>query len=78
MTQGDLEFGKQTQEQMILAALQDGRRLTALDALSRFGCFRLASRISALKKAGHPITRVMVTLPSGKHVAQYSMMDGGE
>lgn len=46
---------KQTQSEMILAALSKGARLTALDALKRFRCFRLAARIRDLRKAGHAI-----------------------
>ena len=39
----------------ILEALRRGDTLTALDALDRFGCFRLGARIWDLKQAGHVI-----------------------
>jgi hypothetical protein len=50
-----------TQNDMILAHLKCGFSLTPLDALKMFGCFRLASRISDLKKEGHNITKKMVS-----------------
>jgi hypothetical protein len=43
-----------TQAQEILKALQCGRRLTPLDALNDFGCFRLGARIHELKGMGYP------------------------
>ena len=44
----------------ILAVLESGGTLTALDALENFGCSRLASRISDLKRQGYPVTSRMV------------------
>ena len=44
-----------TQNEMILEHLVAGYSITALEALYDFGCFRLASRISDLKKAGYDI-----------------------
>ena len=49
-----------TQKDQILAALKAGDRLTPLDALERFGCFRLGARIFDLKQEGHDIRREMV------------------
>ena len=45
----------ETQCAMILSALQDGRRLSPLDALKEFGCFRLAAVVHVLRAAGHNI-----------------------
>lgn len=67
------EHSNPTQEVVILAALRAGEKITPLDALDRFGCFRLASRISALKKAGHPIEKRMVKGGGGKKWAEYSL-----
>ena len=39
----------------ILAVLESGGTLTALDALEDFGCSRLASRITDLKRMGYPV-----------------------
>ena len=44
-----------TQAKGILDALKRGEALTPLDALDRFGCFRLGARIWDLKRAGHLI-----------------------
>ena len=44
-----------TQTQQIYEHLSRGGSITPLEALQDFGCFRLASRISELRKAGHPI-----------------------
>jgi hypothetical protein len=42
-----------------------------MEALTKFRCFRLASRINDLKKAGYPVAKRMVEIDSGKKVAQY-------
>lgn len=46
-----------SQLDQILAALENGDSLTALDALEAYGCSRLASRINDLKKRGVPIQK---------------------
>lgn len=60
-----------TQEAQILAALKAGDRLTPLDALQRFGCFRLSARIYDLRRAGHHINSQVIETRSGKRVAVY-------
>ena len=60
-----------TQSDMILKALKQGDRITSLDALTRFRCMRLASRISDLKKQGVDIRKKMITTDSQKNIAQY-------
>lgn len=60
-----------TQQTLILAHLKAGKSITPLDALSRFGCFRLGARIWDLKQAGHPISKQMVETDSGSHIAEY-------
>lgn len=62
----------ESQSAQILAYLQDGNKLTALNALKLFGCLRLGSRIFDLRERGYNITREMVTLADGKRVAEYS------
>lgn len=59
----------------ILDYLRAGRSLTAIEALSRFGCFRLAARIKDLRDAGHPIVTDTVT-QDGKQYARYSLSKG--
>jgi hypothetical protein len=40
---------------LILQHLEQGRTITAIEALVLFGCFRLAARIKELRDAGHNI-----------------------
>ncbi|HYF57362.1 MAG TPA: helix-turn-helix domain-containing protein [Burkholderiaceae bacterium] len=63
-----------TQTETILAALRAGP-LTPLEALDRFGCFRLAARVRDLREQGHHIAVERVELPSGKHVARYRLAE---
>lgn len=63
-----------SQGQQILDHLRSGKHLTAIEALNRFGCFRLAARIKDLKDDGHRIDAQMVELPNGKKVASYRMV----
>lgn len=60
-----------SQSERIKQHLQSGATLTSLEALHLFGCARLASRISDLRKSGCDIAREMVTLPNGKRIARY-------
>ena len=39
-----------SQNERILAHLKKGKKITPLDALEKFGCFRLAARISDYEK----------------------------
>lgn len=65
----------QTQNQRIKEYLENGHKLTPLKALNLFGCFRLASRISDLKKQGMNIKTEMVTdANTGKQYASYSLV----
>jgi hypothetical protein len=66
---------KQTKE--ILEHLQGlGRgKITPLEALHNFGCFRLASRINELRKEGYEIKTTMVE-QNGKMFAEYSLKEG--
>lgn len=44
-----------TQAQRILIYLKSGKTLTPIEALNKFGCFRLAARIADLRRDGHKI-----------------------
>jgi hypothetical protein len=61
-----------TQANRILAALKRGDKLTPLDALRRFGCFRLSGRICDLKADGHKIRSKLVQRGDAR-VAEYRM-----
>jgi len=61
-----------TQEQRILERLKLGFALTPLDALHRFGCFRLSARILDLKRQGHDIATESAKI-HGKRIASYRL-----
>ena len=44
-----------SQKQQLLQALQEGRKVTPLDALTWWGCFRLAARVAELRASGYQI-----------------------
>jgi len=62
-----------TQAGRILAYLREGHRITALEALELFQCFRLAARVHELRREGWNIIERTVETASGKRIAQYSM-----
>lgn len=49
----------QTHKRLIRERLLNGGSITSLEALSEFGCYRLASRISDLRQEGMAITKTM-------------------
>ena len=61
-----------SQEKRILEYLKEGNSITPLDALNRFGCFRLGARIWNLKHSGHNIKEEDVRI-GGKRFAKYSL-----
>lgn len=61
-----------TQNQKILSYLKSGKSLTPITALNKFGCFRLAARISDLRKDGHSIFTDTIT-KNKKTFASYKM-----
>ena len=58
---------------VLLRELEAGHRLTPLAAAMHLGCMALSQRMGDLRRAGYPICARMVTLPSGKRVAEYSL-----
>ena len=67
-----MKIKKPSQSNQILKCLESGGSLTAIDALKRFGCLRLAARIEDLRSEGHPIITTMVS-KNDSRVASYSM-----
>jgi hypothetical protein len=57
---------EQSQRAAIARHLKAGRSLTALEALQKFGCLRLAGRIFELKQQGADIHNYRVKVPNGK------------
>ena len=62
-----------SQNKQIADYLNRGKKLTTIDALNKFGCFRLASRINDLRNDGMNITTKIIKLDNKKQVAQYSI-----
>ena len=55
-----MEHSKPSQEQRVLAYMEEYGGITQLEAMNALGVMRLASRISGLKRKGHKITSQMV------------------
>jgi hypothetical protein len=62
-----------SQNKQIADYLNKGKKLTTLDALNKFGCFRLASRINDLRNDGMNIKTKIIKLENKKQIAQYSI-----
>jgi hypothetical protein len=62
-----------SQNKQIAEYLNKGKKLTTLDALNKFGCFRLASRINDLRNEGMNISTKIIKLENKKQIAQYSL-----
>lgn len=67
-----MDFNTQNQKARIRAALVNGERLTALDALQRFGCLRLAAVIHTLRQSGLAVSSERVKTGRAT-VASYSV-----
>jgi hypothetical protein len=63
-----------SQTSAIIDYLATGKSLTPLLALDRFSCFRLAARISDLRRAGHRISCELVKMGNGKRVGRYRLV----
>lgn len=62
-----------TQCQRIAEWLEQGNSLTQMEALNRFQCFRLASRINDLRNRGMQIVTEKILTATGKRVASYKL-----
>ena len=62
-----------SQNKQIADYLNKGKKLTTIDALNKFGCFRLASRINDLRNEGMKISTKIIKLENKKQIAQYSI-----
>jgi len=63
----------ESQNKRILNYLKRGHRITPMDALELFGCFRLAARVYDLRNEGHNIAKQIIELSNGVNVAEYYM-----
>ena len=73
MNENENKMSSESQNAKILSWLENGNKITSLEALRLFGCFRLASRVHDLRERGHNIMKEMIIQPNGKRVAQYSL-----
>ena len=62
-----------SQNKQIADYLNKGKKLTPIDALNKFGCFRLAARIADLRNEGMSIVTNTIKLKNKKQIAQYSV-----
>jgi hypothetical protein len=62
-----------SQTKQIADYLNKGKKLTPIDALTIFGCFRLAARIADLRANGMNIVTNKLKLDKTRQVAQYSI-----
>ena len=63
-----------TQAQQIQRHLEKGKSITTIDALNKYGCFRLAARIADLRNDGMNIKTTIVKLKNKKQIASYSVV----
>lgn len=63
-----------SQNQQILKHLQTGKSITPMEALNKYGCFRLASRINDLRNMGYNIQSELVHKNDTKF-ARYSYVE---
>jgi hypothetical protein len=62
-----------SQSDSILEFMRTKGSITPMVALNKFGCFRLAARISDLRRRGHLINSTIVDR-RGKRYAAYSLV----
>lgn len=63
----------ESQNKQILNYLKQGKCLTPIEALEKFGSFRLAARIYELRNQGWPIVKDRIEVGGGRYVASYSI-----
>ena len=62
-----------SQKAMVRAWLLDGKRITPLEALNRFGTLRLSAIIFVLRDEGLPIVTEKIQVAPRKRVAEYRL-----
>jgi len=67
------QMANKPQTEKILTYLSKGKGITPIEALNKFGCFRLAARIADLRKNGHLIFTDSIT-KNGKTFASYKLV----
>lgn len=62
-----------TQNEQIRAHLIEHNSITPIEALEKYGCFRLAARIKDLRNAGFSVVSTIVHSDNGKKYCRYVM-----
>jgi hypothetical protein len=63
---------RMNQKTHILEHLESGKKITPIEALNMFGCFRLAAVVFDLKQEGYDIRTTMIK-NANKTFAEYSL-----
>jgi hypothetical protein len=74
MNINDNEQSCNTQNAKIIDYMEKGNKITQIEALNLFGCFRLASRIHDIRSMGYNVKAEKVTTHTGKKICQYSLV----
>lgn len=64
----------EAQVSMILNHLKQGKSITPIEALNKYGCFRLGARIADLRKEGYNI-KTNIKRVGRKRFAEYSLVN---
>lgn len=62
-----------SQTDLILEWMLAGHTITPLEALEKFGSFRLGARIADIRAKGYLVYSEFITLPNGKRVKRYNL-----
>lgn len=62
------------QVERIKKHLEKGKSITAIQALEKYGCFRLAARIADLRNDGLNIKTTIVKTKNNASIASYSII----
>lgn len=61
------------QNRRVLDFLRLHGSITPMQALKKFGCYRLGARIHELRSQGHCITSTLIKTSNDKHVCRYTL-----
>ena len=62
-----------TQKRSVLNHLKSMQSITAMEALNKYGIFRLASIIHVLRTEGQNMITLMINKPNRPHYAKYTL-----
>lgn len=68
----------ESQNAAILSHLKNIGPITPMEALDKYGCFRLAARIYELRQKGHDISMLKIQVGNNKYVARYTLVMSAE